>query len=143
MKKYKIGYTTGVFDMFHIGHLNILKNAKAQCEYLIVGVSTDEVVQTYKHKMPVIPFEHRKAIVEAIRYVDKVVPQTSMDKLEAWNELRFDALFHGSDWKGTDMYKEVGDKLKAVGCDLVFLPHTDGISSSGLKEQLSKYRIRK
>ena len=136
MKKYKVGYTTGVFDMFHIGHLNILKNAKARCEYLIVGVSTDENVMTYKHKKPVIPYEQRKAIVEAIRYVDKVVPQTNMDKLEAWKELKFDALFHGSDWKGSDMYNDIEQKLKEVGCDMVFLPHTEGVSSSGLKDKI-------
>ncbi len=132
MKKYKIGYTTGVFDMFHIGHLNILRNAKAQCEYLIVGVSTDETVRAYKHKTPIVPYEQRKAIVEAIRYVDEVVPQTSMDKFEAWRKLKFDALFHGSDWKGSDMYNEIEQKLKTVGCDMVFLPHTEGISSSKL-----------
>ena len=136
MKKYKIGYTTGVFDMFHIGHLNILKNAKAQCEYLIVGVSTDETVKSYKHKTPVIPYEQRKAIVEAIRYVDEVVPQTSMDKLEAWKTLHFDALFHGSDWKGSDMYNEVEKKLREVGCDMVFLPHTEGVSSSDLRDSI-------
>ena len=136
MKKYKVGYTTGVFDMFHVGHLNILKKAKEQCEYLIVGVSTDENVVTYKHKKPVIPYEQRKAIVEAIRYVDKVVPQTNMDKLEAWKELKFDALFHGSDWKGSDMYNDIEQKLKEVGCDMVFLPHTEGVSSSGLKDKI-------
>ena len=135
-KKYKVGYTTGVFDMFHVGHLNILKRAKEQCEHLIVGVSTDEVVRTYKNKIPIIPFDERIAIVKAIRYVDEVVPQTSMDKMEAWNELHFDALFHGNDWKGSDMYNEVEKKLKAVGCDVVFLPHTDGISSTILREKI-------
>ena len=103
MKKYKIGYTTGVFDLFHIGHLNILKRAKEQCDYLIVGVSTDELVKLYKNKTPVIPFNERVAIVEAIKYVDKVVTQTSMDKLVAWNELHFDAMFHGDDWKNSTM----------------------------------------
>ena len=83
MKKYKIGYTTGVFDMFHIGHLNILKRAKEECEYLIVGVSTDELVESYKGKTPIISYEERKKIIESIKYVDKVVPQTSMDKMEA------------------------------------------------------------
>ena len=131
-KKYKIGYTTGVFDMFHIGHLNILKRAKEQCEYLIVGVSTDELVQEYKHKHPAIPFESRKAIVEAIRYVDEVVPQTTMDKLSAWSELKYNALFHGDDWKGSAMYDEVEAALRAVGADMVFLPHTKGISSTAL-----------
>lgn len=129
-KKYKIGYTTGVYDMFHIGHLNILKRAKEQCEYLIVGVSTDELVQTYKHKIPTIPFESRVAIVEAIRYVDKVVPQTSMDKAAAWKDLKFDAVFHGDDWKGSAMYNTVEEELAKLGVDMVFLPHTNGISST-------------
>lgn len=138
MKKYKIGYTTGVFDMFHIGHLNILKRAKEQCGYLIVGVSTDEVVETYKHKRPVIPFEERIAIVEAIRYVDKVVPQISMDKMEAYNALKFDALFHGSDWKGSNMYEKIVADFEKVGVDVVFLPHTDGISSTIIREKVNK-----
>lgn len=138
MKKYKIGYTTGVFDMFHIGHLNILKRAKEQCEYLIVGVSTDEVVETYKNKRPVIPFEERIAIVEAIRYVDKVVPQISMDKMEAYNALKFDALFHGSDWKGSNMYEKIVADFEKVGVDVVFLPHTDGISSTIIREKVNK-----
>ena len=136
MKKYKIGYTTGVFDMFHVGHLNILRRAKEQCEHLIVGVSTDENVQRYKHKKPVIPYEQRKAIVEAIRYVDEVVPQENMDKFEAWQRLHFDALFHGSDWKGSAMYNEVEQKLSSVGCDIVYLPHTDGISSTILTDRV-------
>ena len=138
MKKYKIGYTTGVFDMFHIGHLNILRNAKEQCDFLIVGVSTDELVKSYKHKIPVIPFEERKAIVESIKYVDQVVPQTSMDKSIAWEQLHFDAIFHGDDWKGSDMYNEIEKKLSAVGVDLVFLPHTKGTSSTMLKDALQK-----
>lgn len=136
MKKYKIGYTTGVFDMFHIGHLNILRRAKEQCEVLIVGISTDELTLEYKHKKPVIPYEERKAIVEAIRYVDQVVPQTSMDKLEAWEKLHFDVVFHGDDWKGTSMYNEIQEKLHQVGCELVFLPHTQGTSSTLLSQAL-------
>ena len=136
MKKYKIGYTTGVYDMFHIGHLNILRRAKEQCEILIVGVSTDELTMQYKHKKPVIPYEERKAIVEAIRYVDQVVPQTSMDKLQAWEKLHFDVVFHGDDWKGTALYQDIEEKLRAVGCDLVFLPHTQGTSSTLLGQAL-------
>ena len=136
MKKYKVGYTTGVFDVFHIGHLNILKNAKEQCDYLIVGVSTDELAQSYKHKIPLVPFADRKAIVEAIKYVDRVVSQTSMDKFAAWEDLHFDALFHGDDWKGSDMYNEVEEKLSNVGCEVVFLPHTPGISSTELIQKL-------
>lgn len=133
-KKYKVGYTTGVFDMFHIGHLNILRRAKEQCEYLIVGVTTDAVVQEYKHKTPVIPYEQRKAIVEAIRYVDAVVPQTSMDKMEAYQKLKFNALFHGNDWQGSDMYNQIAEEFSKVGVDVVFLPHTDGISTTIIRE---------
>ena len=99
-------------------------------------MSTDDLVETYKHKRPVIPFEERLAIVEAIRYVDVVVPQTSMDKLEAWNQLHFDALFHGSDWKGSSMYTELEKKLEKVGVDMVYLPHTTGTSSTLISERL-------
>lgn len=135
MKKYKIGYTTGVFDMFHIGHLNILKNAKAQCDYLIVGVSTDDVVLDYKHKKPIIPFEQRCEIVSAIKYVDEVVPQLSMNKMEAFEKYKFNAIFHGSDWKNSDMYKKITADFEKVGVDVVFLPHTDGISSTMIREK--------
>lgn len=138
MKKYHYGYTTGVFDMFHIGHLNILKRAKEQCDYLIVGVSTDELVNTYKHKSPIIPFEERIEIVRSIRYVDKVVPQITMDKMDAWNELHFDVLFHGSDWKNTALYDDIIKKLNSVGCEVVFLPHTEGVSSTLLSDVLHK-----
>ena len=136
MKKYKVGYTTGVFDMFHIGHLNILRRAKEQCNYLIVGVSTDENVRQYKHKTPVIPYAHRKAIVEAIKYVDEVVPQENMDKFAAWEKYHFDAIFHGDDWKGSSMYDEIERKLSEVGCEMVFLPHTDGVSSTDIVNKI-------
>lgn len=135
-KKYKVGYTTGVFDMFHVGHLNILRRAKAQCEYLIVGVTTDEVAREYKCKTPVIPYEQRAAIVEAIRYVDEVVPQTSMDKMEAYKELKFNAIFHGNDWQGSDMYNHIVDEFSKIGVDIVFLPHTDGISTTIIREMI-------
>lgn len=140
MKKYKIGYTTGVYDMFHIGHLNILKRAKEQCEFLIVGVSTDELVEEYKGKTPIIPFRERFEIVEAIRYVDKVIPQTTMNKMEAWEKLHFNVIFHGSDWKSSEMYNNLIDQFKNVGTDIVFLPHTDGVSSTLLSEVLHKIK---
>lgn len=124
--------------MFHIGHLNILKRAKEQCEYLIVGVSTDETVESYKHKLPVIKFEERCAIVEAIKYVDRVVPQTSMDKMDAYKELKFDVLFHGSDWKGSEMYDGIVSEFAKIGVDVVFLPHTDGISSTLIREKANR-----
>ena len=138
MSKYKVGYTTGVFDMFHIGHLNILQRAKEQCDYLIVGVSTDEVVESYKNKTPIIPFNERIAIVSALKCVDEVVPQTSMNKMEAWEKLHFDVLFHGSDWKGSDMYNKMIEEFATVGVDVVFLPHTEGVSSTLLSEVLHK-----
>lgn len=138
MKKYKIGYTTGVFDLFHIGHLNILRSARERCDYLIVGVSTDEIVKEYKHKTPIIPYSERAAIVGAIKYVDKVVPQRSMDKMLAWNELKFDVVFHGDDWKGSSMYDEIEVKLANVGCDMVFLPHTQGTSSTEISRKLQE-----
>lgn len=136
MKKYKIGYTTGVYDLFHIGHLNILKRAKEQCNYLIVGVSTDELVRLYKNKTPIIPFKERVAIVEAIKYVDRVVPQTSMDKLAAWNKLHFDAMFHGDDWKNSKMYDEYEKQFADVGVSLIFLPHTQGTSSTEIVKRV-------
>lgn len=137
-KKYKIGYTSGVFDMFHIGHLNILRRAKEKCDFLIVGVSTDECVMSYKKKVPIIPFEERVEIVKAIRYVDDVVPQENMDKMDAWQKLKFDVMFHGDDWKGTDLYKSIEEKFKEVGVEIVYLPHTEGISSTMLGDVLSK-----
>lgn len=138
MKKYKIGYTTGVFDMFHIGHLNILRRAKEQCEYLIVGVSTDEVVESYKHHLPVIPFEQRSAIVEAIKYVDEVVPQTTMDKTVFLKQRHFDAMFHGDEWKGTELFNRYEEEFSKYDSKIVYLSHTDGISSTLLREKIGK-----
>lgn len=131
-----VGYTTGVFDMFHVGHLNLLARAREQCDRLIVGVSTDEVVLGYKKHAPIVPYEERVAIVKAIRYVDEVVPQTSMDKFAAWEKLHFNRLFHGNDWKGSAMYNEVEAKLKAVGVEVIYFPYTQGTSSTLLAERL-------
>ena len=136
MKKYKIGYTTGTFDLFHIGHLNILRRAKEQCEYLVVGVSTDALVEAYKHKKTVIPYEQRKAIVEAIKYVDKVIPQKDMDKLKIIKEIEANAVFVGTDWRGTSKWNEYEEEFKKVGCEVVWIKHTDGISSSILRERM-------
>lgn len=137
-KKYKIGYTTGVFDLFHIGHLNILKKSKELCDYLIVGVSTDELVQEYKHKTPMIPYEERVAIVEAIKYVDKVVPQTSMDKFKAWEELHFDVMFHGNDWKNSSLYNEMEEKFQSVGVAMEYFEYTQNTSSTKLQAAITK-----
>ena len=136
MNKYKIGYTTGVFDMFHIGHLNILRRAKEQCDYLVVGVTTDELCRKRKNKTPIINECDRMAIVEAIRYVDKVVPQIDMDKIRPVKDLGADAVFVGSDWKGTEAWNKYEKQFAEVGCTVVYLDHTDGISSTILREKL-------
>lgn len=133
-----IGYTTGVFDMFHIGHLNILRRAKEQCDYLIVGVSTDELVKHDKNKTPIIPFENRCAIVEAIKYVDMVVPQPDKNKLSAWEKYHFNKMFVGSDWKGTEAWSNYEEQFNPLDVEIVYLDHTDGISSTILRERLTK-----
>lgn len=137
-KKYKVGYTTGVFDMFHVGHLRLIKRAKEMCEFLIVGVSTDELVQSYKNKTPIVPFDQRVEIVEACKYVDMVVPQESMDKLKALEKLHFDVMFHGDEWKGTPMYNRYEEEFSKVGVEIVYFSHTEGVSSSILKEKLDE-----
>lgn len=136
MKQYKIGYTTGVFDLFHVGHLNILKKAKDHCEYLIVGVSTDELVMGYKNKRPVIPHNERMAIVEGIKYVDEVVPQINRNKFSAWEEIGFDVMFVGDDWKGNLLFEETEKQFKQVGVDIVYFPYTKGVSSTIVKEKI-------
>ena len=138
IKKYKIGYTSGVFDLFHIGHLNILKKAKENCDFLIVAVSTDELVSNYKNKNPVIEFSERAAIVEAIKYVDKVVPQESRNKLEAYKTHKFDVMFVGDDWKGSSLWNELEKKLDKEGVDIVYFNYTKSVSSTLLKNVLSK-----
>jgi glycerol-3-phosphate cytidylyltransferase len=134
-----VGYTTGVYDLFHIGHLNLLRKAKEQCDYLIVGVSTDELV-SYKHKHAVIPFEERKQIVASVRYVDEVVTQENMDKKEAWNKYRFNVMFVGDDWKGSDKWGKIEEELNAVGVEVVYFPYTKGTSSTLINETLHKLR---
>ncbi|WP_346867988.1 MULTISPECIES: adenylyltransferase/cytidyltransferase family protein [unclassified Clostridium] len=136
-KKYKVGYTTGVFDMLHVGHLNILKRAKEQCEYLIVGVSTDKLVLKYKNKTPVIPFEERLEMVEALQCVDQVVPQINRDKFEAWEQYKFNAMFVGDDWKGNPLFMEVEKMLNKEGVDVVYFPYTKNTSSTILREKLN------
>lgn len=132
----RIGYTTGVFDMFHIGHLNILKRAKEQCDYLIVGVTTDALCFSRKNKYPIIHEQERMEIVEAIRYVDCVVPQTNMDKLAAVQAYQANVVFVGSDWKGTEAWNHYEQQFADIGCTVVYLDHTDGISSTMLREKL-------
>ena len=137
MNKYKIGYTTGVFDLFHIGHLNILKRAKEQCEYLIVGVTSDELCYARKNKYPVFPLSERLAIVDAIKYVDKVVIQSDMNKADAVKRYSADVVFVGSDWEGSPQWNEYEAQFKKLNCVVEYLPHTDGISSTSIKSLLN------
>lgn len=134
-KKYKIGYTQGVFDLFHIGHLNLLNNAKNQCDFLYVGVNADELVKNYKGIVPNINQQERLAIVENIKAVDKAFVATTLDKVEILNNVKFDAVFIGDDWKNNERWKSTQEQLKQFGVDVVFLPHTDGISSTILREK--------
>ena len=133
-----VGYTAGVYDMFHIGHLNLLRNAKSRCDKLIVAVSTDEVVQSSKHKCPIIPYAERAEIVRAIRYVDEVVPQNSYGiegKIQAAKENHISVMFVGSDWQGTEKWNEIEKRLNEINVRVEYLPHTDGISSTILREK--------
>jgi glycerol-3-phosphate cytidylyltransferase len=133
-----IGYTTGVYDMFHIGHLKLLKRAKEMCDYLIVGVSTDELVLKEKNKIPIIPYEDRKEIVGAIKYVDEVIPQYDKDKIKLYLSLKnkFSKMFVGSDWLGTPQWEKYEKEFSKYGVEIIYLSHTDGISSTILLEKL-------
>lgn len=133
MKTYKRGYTQGVFDMFHIGHLNLLNNAKERCDYLIVGVNADELVQEYKHMTPIINEMERKFIVENIKAVDEAVIVHTLDKKVHLYNIGFDVVFIGDDWKGNSRWEQTKTELAKLGVDVVFLPHTDNISSTFLR----------
>lgn len=138
MEKYKIGYVPGVFDLFHIGHLNLLRNCKKRCEYLIAGVLTDELVIHFKKKAPYIPFEERLAIIEAIKYVDRAIPVSFENtvKIDAWKLYHFDCHFsgndHGADWN-TDL-----KRLRAVGSNMEFFQYTESTSSTHIKSLIEK-----
>ena len=129
-----IGYVTGVFDLFHVGHLNILRNSKLECDYLIVGVTSDELCLSEKKKKPVISFTERMEIVSAIRYVDQVVPQTDYDKMKAWKDLRFNRMFVGDDWKGTERWNRLEQEFKEVGVEIIYFPYTNGTSSTKIRK---------
>lgn len=134
-----IGYTSGVYDLFHIGHLNLLKNAKGLCDKLIVGVTTDELVM-YKNKKAVIPFEERMEIVRNIKYVDAVIPQGNMDKLEMWEKVKFDVMFVGDDWYGQDRWKKIEAQFDEVNVRIVYFPYTKGTSSTLINRTLEDLR---
>lgn len=131
-----IGFTEGTFDMFHIGHLNLLKNAKKECDYLIVGVNSDELVKEYKNKDVVVPFEERVEIVKAIKYVDEVMKADSLDKKLSWEKRHYDVLFIGSDWKGSERWNQTEKEMAEYGVKVHYLPYTQETSSTLLREKL-------
>lgn len=134
-----IGYTTGVYDLFHVGHLNLLRNAKSMCDRLIVGVTSDELV-SYKNKRSVIPFEERIEIVRACQYVDLAVPQLTMDKLDAHNRYKFNIMFVGDDWYKTDKWKEFDAEFAKRDVRIMYFPYTQSTSSTLINETLKKLR---
>jgi len=136
--KYKVGYVPGTFDLFHIGHLNIIKRAKEMCDYLICTVSTDELVLEHKSKKPIIPFEERIEIVSAIKYVDKVVPQLDQDKFLQWQQYKFDAIFVGDDLKNTPKWLMYEEQLKPMGVVFIYFPYTKNTSSTLILDKLSE-----
>ena len=135
-----IGYTAGVYDLFHIGHLNLLKNAKGMCDKLIVGVSTDELVK-YKGKSPVIPFTDRIEIVRNIKCVDAVVAQTDMNKLEMCKKLKANVMFVGDDWYQSPRWEEYEKEFLEADIKIVYFPYTKGISSTQISKALKHLRV--
>lgn len=133
----RIGYAAGAFDLFHIGHLNILKHAKSQCDYLIAGVVSDEMLELTKGITPVIPLAERLEIVRSIDYVDEAVAETLPDKLDTWRELRFDVFFKGDDWRGTEKGMRLEREFAAVGVEVVYFPYTMTTSSTQLRKALA------
>lgn len=134
-----IGYTTGVFDLFHIGHVNMLRNAKSLCDKLIVGVTVDDLVK-YKGKKAVIPFNERVEVVRACKYVDVAVPQENMDKIDAWNRYKFDVMFVGDDWYKTDKWEQLDKEFSNIGVRIIYYPYTKGTSSTLVNETLEIIR---
>ena len=131
-----IGYTTGVFDMFHIGHLNLLKKAKEKCDWLIVGVCTDELVRELKNKDPIIPFEERVEIIKNISCVDEVIPQEKIDEIGDFHRLGFNIMFKGDDWKGTEKWNNLEKEFKILGVNVIYFGYTKHISSTKLRKIL-------
>ena len=134
-----IGYTTGVYDLFHIGHLNLFKNAKGLCDKLVVGVTVDELV-SYKGKQAMIPFEDRIEIVRSCKYVDAAIPQYDMNKLSACKKLGASVMFVGDDWYDTEKWREYEQQFAEEGIKIIYFPYTKGISSSRIAETLMKVR---
>ena len=134
---YIVGYTQGTFDMFHVGHLNLIRNAKAHCDYLIVGVNTDELVKSYKNKTPIILADDRAAILKSLREVDECIVVDTLDKVEMASRIPFEAVFIGDDWESNERWLKTKTDLAEIGIDVVFLPYTDGVSSTMLRSQIN------
>lgn len=132
----RIGYASGAFDLFHVGHLNLLKNAKSRCDYLIAGVATDEVLINHKGITPAVSLKERLEIVRDIRYVDEAVEATIDDKLAIWRELRFDVFFKGDDWRGIEKGARLEREFAKVGVEVCYFPYTKSTSSSVLRRTL-------
>jgi glycerol-3-phosphate cytidylyltransferase len=137
-----LGYTSGVFDLFHIGHLNLLRNAKSVCDKLIVGVTTDELLLDYKHKRPIIPFTERIEIVRNVKCVDAVIAQENMDKFSVWEKLKFDIMVVGDDWFHTSKWENIENQFKEQGVRIIYFPYTKGISSTLINKILIEERDR-
>ena len=138
MKKYCVGYTQGVFDLFHIGHLNLINNAKKLCDYLIVDINSDQLVEEYKNKKPIINEKERAEIVANLKEVDKVIIVDTLDKMTVYQQYHFDAVFIGSDWQGNERWKKTEHDLSKENCDVVYLPHTEGVSSTMIRNIIKK-----
>ena len=135
-KKYRIGYTDGVYDLFHVGHLNMIQTAKSRCEYLIVGVHGDDVVEGYKNHKPIINENDRKRIIESVKGVDRAEINRFRDKLKLWELYHFDVIFIGDDWKGTERWNNFEKVLAEINVDVVYVPYTKGISTTDIRKQI-------
>jgi glycerol-3-phosphate cytidylyltransferase len=134
-----VGFTSGAFDMFHVGHLNLIKNAKERCDYLIVGVNSDELIASYKSKKTIVPLNERIEIIKSIRYVDEVMRIDSLDKRMSWAEKQYSIIFIGDDWKGNQRWHDTEKVMSAYGVEVIYLPYTENTSSSLLREKLTSY----
>ncbi|SDR61804.1 glycerol-3-phosphate cytidylyltransferase [Rhizobiales bacterium GAS113] len=137
----RIGYAPGAFDLFHIGHVNLLSRAKQHCEYLIAGVVTDEVLIRHKGVTPVIPLAERLEIVRSLRFVDAAFPASSNDKVEIWKDLRFNVLFKGNDWQGTEKGRKLERDFATLGVEVIYFPYTLSTSSSALRRTLQNIDV--
>ena len=135
MKKYKVGFTQGTFDTLHYGHVNLLKNAKKHCDYLIVGVNSDELVKSYKKTNTIIKTQDRVKIVEAIKYVDEVVVTETLDKNVHLKKYNYNVIFIGDDWKGSSRWNKTEEELSKVNVDVVYIPYTKSISTTKIKSE--------